>query len=347
MTEKVNIRTIAQLAGCSPATVSRVLSGRAGSIQISEATREKLLAICEELDYHPSIHAGRFFSKRSRVIGFLLPDRMPPGDQGLSRALLAVCAELSNCSYRCLPLLCDEFFQNNEEYLNVFKRREIDALIVWGVRAEYTFPARLTAERRPFLLLQNRMADYPAIYPAQRQASRELTAMAIRRGARRLLSVTIDGSDSFAARLQGFLDAAAGIGHQVLTISSGEELRPETEAFRRILHLHPDAIIAPSDTLAIRLEESLLEAGVRIPEEVMIAGGDDIFAAAHCRVPLTTFGWNWEEAAALCASMLIEHLEHGAPLESRELPTRIVWRDSLPQFTETRPVQSGETAADA
>ena len=79
----------------------------------------------------------------------------------------------------------------------------------------------------------------------------------------------------------------------------------------------------------------------------MIAGGDDIFAAAHCRVPLTTFGWNWEEAAALCASMLIEHLEHGAPLESRELPTRIVWRDSLPQFTETRPVQSGETAADA
>ena len=74
MNGNANIREIARRAGCSPSTVSRVLSNHSdsGSVKISAATCERIMAICAELDYTPSIHAARLFSHRSKVIGFLV-----------------------------------------------------------------------------------------------------------------------------------------------------------------------------------------------------------------------------------------------------------------------------------
>ena len=76
MDKPLNIRRIAELAKCSPSTVSRVLSGRKTNIPISEETRLRVLEVCRKLDYQPSIHALRFFSRQAGVIGFLKDGEM-------------------------------------------------------------------------------------------------------------------------------------------------------------------------------------------------------------------------------------------------------------------------------
>lgn len=91
MEKPLNIRRIAALSGCSPSTVSRVLSGRSTSIRISGETRERILEVCRSVDYHPSIHAARFFSRQAGAIGFLTATEFMPDDDNLSKSFFAVC----------------------------------------------------------------------------------------------------------------------------------------------------------------------------------------------------------------------------------------------------------------
>ena len=151
MGDAVNIRKIAELAECSPSTVSRVLAGRAGTIRISEATRERIKRVCAELDYQPSIHASRLFSGHSGVIGFLTAGKFMLEDDNLAKSFFHVCSELFRYGCRCLPLIDDKAFRENREYLNIFKRNEIDGLLVWGAREGDPFLEELRRAGYPFL----------------------------------------------------------------------------------------------------------------------------------------------------------------------------------------------------
>ena len=102
MAKKINIRRIAELAGTSPSTVSRVLSGKKSGIKVSDETRSNILKVCRKLNYQPSIHASRFFSGRSRIVGFLHSKETFVGDDNMARAMGGVYAGLHKAGYRCL-----------------------------------------------------------------------------------------------------------------------------------------------------------------------------------------------------------------------------------------------------
>ena len=171
MEKPLNIRRIAALSGCSPSTVSRVLSGRSTSIRISGETRERILEVCRSVDYHPSIHAARFFSRQAGAIGFLTATEFMPDDDNLSKSFFAVCRELFRRSYRTLPLLSNRPFIETREYLNIFKRNEIDGLIIWGAQEKHSFLDELADAGYPFLLLTNRVGNHPAVYSAQQRCA--------------------------------------------------------------------------------------------------------------------------------------------------------------------------------
>ena len=130
----MNIRNIAELAGCSPSTVSRVLAGKSSSIQISAETREKILAVCREQDYEPSIHASRFFSNKSGAIGFITPAGEKLEDDNLARVMSAVYAGLPDLGYRMLPLVMNSEFVAGKEYLRLFRRKEMVTLRLFTVQ---------------------------------------------------------------------------------------------------------------------------------------------------------------------------------------------------------------------
>ena len=330
MDKPLNIRRIAELAKCSPSTVSRVLSGRKTNIPISEETRQRVLEVCHKLDYQPSIHALRFFSRQAGVIGFLKASGEMTDDDNLSKSLFAVCRELLARGYRTLPLLGSAEFVETKEHLNLFKRNEIDGLIVWGAREEHTFLDELAEAGFPYLLLTNRVGAHPAVYAEQKEILRILTQSCIDRGARRIAGIMSRNGDSYRQRLAGFLEAAEPFSPQVC-FGEALILSDVTALADAALNSNPDAVICANDEAALAVEMRCMERGIRIPEDLLLTGGDNIRLSEYCPVPITTFDQMAAQCASLCADMMVAHLKDCMPLETREIPTAPIWRASLPE----------------
>ena len=335
MGDAVNIRKIAELAECSPSTVSRVLAGRAGTIRISEATRERIKRVCAELDYQPSIHASRLFSGHSGVIGFLTAGKFMLEDDNLAKSFFHVCSELFRYGCRCLPLIDDKAFRENREYLNIFKRNEIDGLLVWGAREGDPFLEELRRAGYPFLLITNKVEGYPSVYSEQKAAVRELTVSCIRLGAKRLAGLMSSEGFSYRQRKEGFLEAAESWEAKLFPLStdSGNVLENAYRAAPEILAWSPDAVICANDEAAVGIEKYCIEHGIRIPEDLLLTGGDNIKLSEYCQIPLTTFDQMAAECAACAVEILMKHLRNGSPLLSVEREVRIIQRRSTERIS--------------
>jgi len=331
----INIREIAKRAGCSPSTVSRVLAGKTGSVKISEKTSERVRQVCAELDYQPSIHAARLFSGRSRVIGFLSACLFLPEDDNFGKSFFYLCEELSKHGYRLLPLLNTASFREEKEYLNVFKRNEIDALIVWGAQEKDTFLQEIRDAGYPFLLMTNKVGDFPAVYSEQQTPVAELTRACVSRGAKRIAAVMGRAGFCFAQRRNGFQQAVRECG-----IESREWFLPECQdsglhgsahLAPEIIAWKPDAVICCNDETAVGIARCCISRGIRIPGELMIAGGDNITLSEYSQIPLTTFDQMAKKCAGTAAKIILAHLLKNKPLYSEEISSKIIWRRSLPK----------------
>lgn len=335
MRESVNIRKIAELAQCSPSTVSRVLAGRSGSIRISDATRERIRRVCTELDYQPSIHASRLFSGRAGTIGFLTAGEFMLEDDNLAKSFFHVCRALFRRGCRCLPLMDDPQFRERREYLALFKRNEIDGLLIWGAGENEWFLEDLRRAGYPFLLLTNRVEGYPSVYAEQKKAVAELTGECIRLGAGRLAGLMSSDGFSYRQRKEGFLEAAQHCDATLFPLAAGPGNVLEN-AYRiapEILAWSPDAILCANDEAAVGVEKYCLEHGIRIPEDLLLTGGDNIKLSEYCQIPLTTFDQMAPECAAGAVDLLMNHLEHGAPLRSLKQEVRILRRRSTERIS--------------
>ncbi|MBE6368118.1 MAG: LacI family transcriptional regulator [Lentisphaerae bacterium] len=329
MASNANIREIARRAGCSPSTVSRVLSNQSanGSVKISTATCEKIMAICAELDYTPSIHAARLFSRRSKVIGLLAAGELQWDDENLARALSGTCSCLSEYGYRCLPLQYREDFIKNKEYLSIFRRCEVDALIIYGEIEDQPYLHELTAEKMPFMLLGNRIKDYPAVSADQKTGTEILVKHCIERGASKLVYLDLCRGDSSEQRRNGFLNIA---GKEAPIISGGISVAAGYQVAAEAMKYSPDAIIAGNDALAVGVEKYLLEQNKLdlVPSSLLLTGGDNIEMSKYCTLPLSTFDQRSTDCAKLCVEIIVSHLEKQTPLRSEVLPVEVIFRDS-------------------
>jgi DNA-binding LacI/PurR family transcriptional regulator len=123
------------------------------------------MEICREHDYHPSIHATRLFSKTAKTIGFLYGGGIDIYNENRSISLFYVTEALSEHGYRLLPFCNNTEFREKEEYINVFKRGEIDGLIVWGASGKtHSYLKALNDTPFPVLYLTNKMPERPSVY---------------------------------------------------------------------------------------------------------------------------------------------------------------------------------------
>ena len=122
----MNIYDIAELAGVSIATVSRVVNG---SPRVSEQTRQKVLAVMEENDYTPNVFARGLGLDSMQIIGIICPD---VADAYMARAVSFLERRLKEYGYDCI-LYCSGHEQHKkEEAVDLIMKKRIDALILVG-----------------------------------------------------------------------------------------------------------------------------------------------------------------------------------------------------------------------
>jgi LacI family transcriptional regulator len=300
---------VARLAGVSPATVSFVLNQTPGQT-ISEETRQRVLQAVAELDYRPNRAAQGLRQGRSATIGFVSHDfEFGVFTTAAIKGAHEVCMRQGN-----LLLLVNTGGSNRQaaQLIGDLLDRQVDALI-FAASGTRSVVLPDGARRVPTILL-NCFAAHdpaPAIVPDEVRGGREATQALLDLGHRDIAYLT--GSTNMwatKARLRGFREALRGAGldpreRTVLTgnyhADSGYEL--VRELLRR--RPRPTAIMCGNDRMAVGAIMGLLEAGIRVPEDVSVMGYDDQFQlAAEVRPALSTVLLPYDVMGRLAAEQL-------------------------------------------
>ncbi|TDG09098.1 LacI family transcriptional regulator [Paraburkholderia guartelaensis] len=328
-----SIAAVAQRAGVSVATVSRVLNGH---VNVRAATRERVLAEIETSGYRVNELARNLRTAESRLLLTMVPDFGNPFYAEIVRGIDSVARQ-----HGFFLLLCDTGADAGRErsYFDLLRRHRADgAICLDPATVQHALAAESTA--LPWVACCEFDPDvgvpYVGIdnYRAAHDAVRHLIA----RGRRRVALINSDEHYLYAQqRRDGWRDALgeAGIAMRdawrvnvnCLDYDAGAQAAaalmqlPADEA--------PDAIFAVSDTLAVGVVNGLRGAGRRVPHDVAVVGFDDIALAAQIDPPLTTIAQPMRELGETAARLLLRRFaDPRASVPGVLLPHRLVVRES-------------------
>jgi LacI family transcriptional regulator len=301
------IRDVAEHAGVSVATVSRVL---AGNYPVAAKTRQRVQRSVRELNYVVNTHARALAGVQTETIAFMLNDLRGP-----SFADAAHGVEQEAAARGRLCLICSTAGDPGREqaFLKLMREQRACAVIViGGVRDDAQYRESMAEMARSLQAVGSRLVlcGRPALgegVPAtvveydNEGGAYSITTHLLANGHRRILLLGgEETSTTSMGRLAGYRRALADFGVPAdpgLIDGRGFERRDGFEAVRRRLERGVDftAVFAMTDMSATGALAAFDEAGVRVPEDVSLVGYDDIELAADLRPKLTTVHVPYEE----------------------------------------------------
>lgn len=321
MARKVTIQDIAQRAGVSSQTVSRVLNNKP---DVSEETRKRIEQVIAELEYRPSDLARGLRSRSTRTIGLVVPDSANPFFAEIAKGV-----EEGGFEAGYSVMLCNSarMLERELEYLEVLQSKGVDGIIFITTTTQ-TAHIRPLIERGTPVVLFFRDAgnlDVDTFKIDNHKAGYLATRHLIELGHRDIVCIRPHSDETPSGRrANGYIHALeeAGLAVRPELMPRGDNLYTGGEA--AVSHLIAQgvgfsAIFASNDAMAIGAMRSLREHGLRIPEDVSITGVDDITLASYCEPPLTTVAQLKHEAGLLAVRALIERIENrhsGGPRET-------------------------------
>jgi DNA-binding LacI/PurR family transcriptional regulator len=286
--DRVTVITIARQAGVASSTVSRALNG---DPRISLATRERIAAIAANLGYMPDALARTLSGGRSGLIGLVLGPVENPFYVALMQEIVTQAAG------RGLRLLMLHLGAGaiEEQTAQALLQYKVDGCLVTSAELS-SHIATLCGQRGVPVVMLNRVARQRASSVAcdNVEGAGRMADFLLAEGHRRFAFVAADTVSSTAMdREQGFTRAVEAAGASVTRYSGGlSSWMGGFIAGQRIAALpaaqRPDAIFAVSDVMALGTMDALRQAGIRIPEDISVAGFDDITEAARPTYALTT-----------------------------------------------------------
>lgn len=285
---------VAKRADVSKSTVSLVING---SDLVHPATAERVWRAVAELHYVPNRSARMLQSGRSKLIGIIVSDITNPYFAELVRSVLAQSKEEG---YDGFVFDTDYDTAQLMQHIDHALQYRPDGLLLLTTERSEEIVARLEALRLPAVVLnwgiyRNRVAEVAVDYETgMAQLVSHLAAL----GHRRLAFVGGPTEyHSAHAREEAFRRVVERGGNQLasptylrgefrLSVETGIQVVEQIAALST--DVRPTAIVASSDQIALSILRALLEAGWRIPEQVSLAGIDDIAFAAYVTPALTT-----------------------------------------------------------
>jgi LacI family transcriptional regulator len=326
---RVTIRQVAELAGVSIATVSRVINGQSG---VSTETRENVQRVLRERGYQADM---RRRSARSGLIGVMVPLIHP----GYFAEILAGASE-ALYEHDMRVVLCPTRHSHTRELslIDWLAAGEADgAVVVLPEESSEEFET-LAGQGFPFVIVDPRTEvaeGIPVVCAAHSSGATQATRHLLELGHRRIGVVA--GPEGWVAteeRLRGYHAALAGSGvlpDPALVRYSNFRVDGGAQAAARLLALAdpPTALFTFNDSMAIGALRAASARGLRVPEDVSVVGFDDTVEAAIAVPALTTVRQPLAELGRTAVSLLLRQIENRRlePLRV-ELATRLVPRDS-------------------
>ncbi len=322
---------VAQAAGVSSATVSRVLNNKG---HVSPETRRLVLQTAERLGYVANPQARSLAGGRSHVVGLLVhgmeSSYMGAIVRGIDRALSAALYDLM--------LYTTHYRQAQEaDYVGAITRGLADGLLLVLPRDPAAYLASLQQQHYPYMLVDHQgLGDYRRSVGATNvEGAYEATRYLIELGHRRIGFITGPQTLGCAVdRLAGYREAMAdaGLALDPALIRPGEFFQPQGfVCAEQLLALpeRPTAIVASNDEIAFGVVEAARIHGLRLPEDLSVVGFDDTPRASQVHPPLTTIRQPLEQMGQVAAERLLALIEDPTLVVERiTLPTELIIRGS-------------------
>lgn len=318
------IRDVALHAGVSIATVSRAM--REPGV-VSPQTRERVQQAVDELAFVPSQLGRQLAERRYAANGIVFPDLSGPYYAEVVLGYEEVAAELG----RSVLILSTQGREGAADLVQRLAGR-CDGLVVLGRTVADDVLERLAERGTPMVLLARAPLlgsdRIDTVNAENTEAARALARHLAEAGARTVTYVgDPDLSPELADRLDGLRDGAAAHGLEVSVHAPTAMDEEAGTAIAGELTDLPDAIACANDELALGLVTALRERGIRVPEDVLVSGWDDVMAARYAG--LTTVRQPMRALGGTAARLLDERISGGRSTPTHQvLPTELVVRST-------------------
>lgn len=333
------IRDVAREAGVSIGTVSRVLNDADGAIPISEDTRQKVLRVARELDYHPNLLARRLVANRSMAVGVVLGSFLSLEGSVNARILEGLGERLEQEGYTIQLLTCSRTGpqEMENELVSLALGRQVDGFLIWTERLTPGLCHRLNERKIPHLHIQSYPGDKcHAVLCDNLGGAYSAARHLLEQGYRRIAIIIDPDSSEGRVRLEGYKKALEAFGVQfdpdlVLTGTYSGAVATSRLGISRLKETwrRCDAIFATSDVFAVAAKEALEALDLKAGVDRGLVGFDDLELARHTTPPLTTVRQEGVDIGRLAALRILQAMEGKLPEERYDLvPTKLIVRDS-------------------
>jgi LacI family transcriptional regulator len=327
MSRRPTIRDVAEQAGVSIATVSRVLNDRA---DVSVETRERVREVARSVGYAADPAARGLVTQRTQLVAVVVGDNAGHRDLSLlffGHVLAAISRRLARAGHEALLL----------QPLELGLHHRFDAAILIGIDGSDPIVTDLWLRSVPYVGVDVRVGGRRNAFVGSDHAAGVRLALAhlYELGHRRIAHVagarnTVAGADRIAAfrretRLLGLELPDTYVREADFSSAGGYDAASALLALAE----RPTAILAASDLMALAALQAIRDAGLQPGRDVAVVGFDDIEAAALAHPPLTTIRQNREKLGTIAAERALELIEH-ADLRPSDtiLPVELVIRAS-------------------
>ncbi len=310
--KNVTLKDVAKAAGVSYATVSRALSG---SPQISSATRERVLKLCDEMGYTTNYVARSMVMKKTDLIGLVVP-----AIDNQFMAELAYYAEMSARAHGYNIMLCNSGPDMKQEktVMKLLLGRQVDGVLIVPQSPQTYENIRAYAEQVPTVFLGENLREQPqsCVSVDNSRGTYLGTRYLYELGHREILYFGRRSSTTHQLRAEGYMKACQELGlrqrffnsdYPRSSIANGYEMA--RELFSQPLDY--TAVFASTDSNALGLLRAADELGIDVPGRLSLIGFDNIPATALPRIELTTIEQPKREMAVEAVDMLRDKIERG------------------------------------
>ena len=331
---QTTMKRIAGELGVSVTTISKVLNNHG---DISDATRDRVLAKIEELGYQRNAVARSLSLRRTHTIGIVIPDLM---HSFYVEVISGIEPVVSARGYGLLLCSSGEDPDKERSELEMLRGRQVDGIVLASARGSNNedLLSQMTDAGTGLVMIDR--DDHPSVechrvLTDDERVGELATRHLIETGRRAIAHIGGTSVAHARRRQRGWRETLREAGINPLPewyVQTGFLEGEGYTAMKKLLAVRPrpDAVFAVNDPTAIGALKAIWEAGLRVPEDIAVVGAGDVAYGDLLKVPLTTVSWSKEELGRRAAELILDQIgpHPKGPFKRIVVPPRLVVRAS-------------------
>ena len=327
---------VAKLAGVSRATVSYVINGLVdnGKQSVTDETRKRVEAAINNLGYSPNAMARSLGSGVSKTIGLLIPDTHNPHYWNIIEGVDEI---ITQHQYSLLLTSIRLDIERERHGMQMLLQQKVDGLIVTPIFADNTdmIVKHVTTTNPPIVTLGTTITNIDSVLINWQFGAKALMNHLIELGHRNIVFIYGVAEEAIGMNrlsiFQQTLQESSGYLTDKHIVRCHPDIHSAYSAAKQVLRRKnpPTAIIAVNDLLAVGVFRACSEAGLHVPDDVSIAGFDNITLGQYLPVALTTVNIQARKIGRHAAELLLARLKNPElPQQYRKVESKLIVRET-------------------